>query len=68
MSVNVESKYFEGELTYIDMSWYKPFKPYGDLVITGFVYLFFLWRLFVHLPGIIHGSSGSVVSVNSREE
>lgn len=45
----------EQEIKVIDMNWYKPFKPYGDLVITGFIYLFFLWRLFALLPNIING-------------
>lgn len=49
----ITSKYYNGKLTIIDMSWYAPFKPYGDLVITGFVYLFFLWRVFVRIPSII---------------
>lgn len=62
-TTDIESKYYNGKLTIIDMSWYSPFKPYGDLVITGFVYLFFLWRLFVHAPGIIHGTGGDVVQI-----
>lgn len=39
----------------IDMSWYVPFKHYGDIIITGFSYAFFLWRLYVHAPSIISG-------------
>lgn len=46
----------------IDFSWYAPFKTYGDLIITGFVYIFFLWRLFINLPNIIHGLGGVVDS------
>lgn len=45
----------EQEVKVIDLSWYAPFKPYGDVVITGFIYLFFLWRLFALLPNIING-------------
>ena len=51
----VDSKYFQGNLTYLDLSWYEPFKPYGDLIITGFIYIFYLLRLFAHIPNIIHG-------------
>lgn len=40
------------------MSWYAPYKAYGDLIITGFVYVFFIWRIFIKLPGIISGTSG----------
>ena len=32
----------------------------GDLVLTGFIYLFFLWRLFISIPNIIHGLGGAV--------
>lgn len=55
-SSNIGSKYYNGKLTIIDMSWYKPFKPYGDVVITGFAYILFIWRLFVSVPNIINGS------------
>ena len=46
--------------TILDFSWYLKFKPYGDLIITGFVYAFFLWRLFISLPNIINGAGGFV--------
>ena len=52
---NINSKFYQGDLTYLDLSWYTPFKPYGDLIITGFVYIFYLLRLFAHIPDIIHG-------------
>ena len=58
-STNIESKYYNGKLTIIDMSWYAPFKNYGDLVITGFAYLFFVWRLFITLPNTINAVGGS---------
>lgn len=46
----------------LDFSWYAPFKTYGDLIITGFVYAFFLWRIFINLPNIIQGLGGAVDS------
>lgn len=49
-----------GNYTIIDLSWYAPYKTYGDLVLTGFIYLFFIWCLFVHLPNIIHGTAGDI--------
>ena len=61
-TTQIESKYYSGKLTVIDMSWYAPFKPYGDLVITGFVYISFIWRLFITLPNIINATGGSVSS------
>lgn len=55
------TKYTEaGEYVILDLSWYAPFKVYGDLVLTGFIYLFFIWRLFVAIPGIITGTSSSI--------
>lgn len=54
------TKYTEATTAVIDFSWYAPFKPYGDLIITGFTYAMFIWRLFIKLPGVISGSSGSV--------
>lgn len=52
----------EGNYTIIDFSWYAPYKAYGDLVLTGFIYAFFLWRLFISIPNIINGTGGSTVS------
>lgn len=39
----------------IDMSFYQPFKAHGDLIITGFFYSFYLWRLFVNISNILNG-------------
>lgn len=56
------TKYTEAQNAVVfDLSWYAPYKTYGDLVITGFVYLMFIWRLFVTLPNIINGSGGAVI-------
>lgn len=56
-TIDIDSKYYKGELTVIDLAWYSQYKTYGDIVITGFVYVFFFWRIFVHIPNIIHGIS-----------
>ena len=50
------------KLTILDLSFYKPFKPLGDLMITGFCYLAFIWKLLVSLPSIISGAGGLVGS------
>lgn len=61
LSINVNSnKYGVNQVTLIDLEWYKPYKTYGDLVLTGFIYAFFLWRLFISIPNILHGFGGSV--------
>jgi len=62
LSININSSYYTGELTILDLSWYSKFKTYGDVIITGFVYLFFIWRLFIHLPSIISGTGGGIES------
>lgn len=65
-SSNIESKYYNGKLTIIDMSWYAPFKPYGDVVITCFVYILFIWRLFVSVPNIVNGSGSQNVDNDNK--
>lgn len=62
LTTNIESKYYTGELTILNLSWYAKFKPYGDVVLTGFIYLLFLWRIFIHLPNIISGTGGGIES------
>lgn len=47
-----------GRTVFIDMSWYAEYKPTMDLVISVFLWLLFLWRIFLALPGIISGTSG----------
>ena len=54
------TKYTNETTVAIDFSWYAPFKSYGDLIITGFCYAMFLWRLFIKLPGIISGGAGNI--------
>lgn len=68
-TVDVDSEYYSGDLTVIDLSWYAPYKNYGDVIITAFAYVFFIWRIFKHLPSIISGfDSGSDVisNINKR--
>lgn len=62
LSVDVAAtKYTEAQkLKIIDMSWYKPYKSYGDVVLTVLIYVFFLWRLYIKLPNIISGVGGVV--------
>ena len=59
-TVDINSPWYNGEAILFDLAWYKPFKPYGDLVFTGFAYIFFIWRIYMRLPSIISGGSGIV--------
>lgn len=53
------TKYTNGmTVNVIDLNWYKPYKQYGDVVITAIIYAFYLIRLFMNLPGIISGVGG----------
>lgn len=65
--IDVNSKWYVGEITVIDFSWYAPFKNYGDIIITAFIYVFFIWRLFKHLPSIISGVDSGIDVVSSKK-
>ena len=54
------------DLVILDLKWYAPFKNYGDLVITGFVYAMYLWHLFIKLPGVISGTSGGIEVIERK--
>ena len=64
LEINIGSTKYTSQqsVVVLDFSWYEPYKNYGDLIITGFVYIFFLWRIFINLPNIIHGLGGVVGS------
>lgn len=55
---DAESQYNWGGLAVaLDLSWYARYKPTVDLFLSAVMLLFFVWRVFVHLPGIISGAS-----------
>ena len=47
---------YGGQVEMIDLSWYTPYKETVDHIISGFLWLSFLWALFRHAPGIISGA------------
>lgn len=63
ISINLslaESKYNYGSTAYaLDMSWYSRYKPTVDKLLSAIMWLFFLWRMFCALPGIISGTASS---------
>ena len=69
-----ESKYNYGGVAFaMDLSWYSRYKPLGDIIITAFVYVFFIWRFYCRIPELIRGAgiitdnaSGSSKEVNKR--
>ncbi len=58
-----ENNWYNGEIVVMDLSWYAPYKQYGDTIIAGFVYVFFIWRIFINLPNIISGAAGAISDV-----
>lgn len=54
-----------GTVAVLDMTWYSRYKPAGDAFLSGVIWIFFLWRVFIKLPSIISGVSGTVRSFDS---
>lgn len=68
MTIHVNSTKFtsEQDLKILDLSWYVPFKKYGDIILTGFIYAFFIWRIYISLPSIISGVGGSITNLPTQ--
>lgn len=47
---------YGGEVEILDLSWYTPYKGTVDNLLSGFLWLFFAWRLFKHAPSIVSGA------------
>lgn len=56
--------YGTGNYIIIDVSWYAPYKQFGDKVILAIVWALFLWHMFLKLPGIISGTEGSIMAAD----
>lgn len=63
-SINIDSDYLKGDCIVVDLSWYAPYKNYGDNVICMFFYLGFIWHVFTKLSSIINGVDSSYSTVN----
>lgn len=48
---------YGGEVEMLDLSWYTPYKETVDKLVGGFLWLFFMWKIFMKAPGIISGAS-----------
>lgn len=55
-----ENKWFNGQVVVMDLSWYAPYKTYGDTIISAFIYIFFIWRIYISLASIISGTGGAI--------
>lgn len=55
------TKYTEStEIKVIDLSWYERYKTYGDVILTGFIYAAFIWRIFIKISAILQGAAGGI--------
>ncbi|MGN1327823.1 MAG: hypothetical protein ACI4VQ_07105 [Clostridia bacterium] len=54
----------EQDIKILDLSWYVSYKDYGDMILTGFIYAMFFWRIYIKLPSIISGAGGGVVEAD----
>jgi hypothetical protein len=55
---DAESPYgydYGGEVNVLDLSWYEDYKPTVDGIMSGFLWLLFLWGLFKQAPNILAG-------------
>ena len=48
---------YGGEVEALSLEWYTPYKETVDKLVGGFLWLFFMWKLFQKAPGIISGAS-----------
>lgn len=57
-----------GRQAFIDLTWYAEYKPTMDAILGAFLWLWLAWRLFLSLPGLIQGFSGTYGSKNIEYE
>ena len=54
---DAEGRYiYGGTVKALDMSWYQRYKPDMDRILSGFLWIAYLWLLFRRLPDIISGA------------
>lgn len=56
---------YGGTIPFLDMHWYARYKKQGDLILSGFLWALFAWRMYLKLPGIISGASGTIGHISS---
>lgn len=59
---------YGGKVTVLDLSFYAPYKNYGDLIVSAFMWGCFIWRCFMHLHTTIRGVSDMKTSVDFIKE
>lgn len=65
---NAESQYnWGGRAVALDLRWYERYKPTVDQLLSALLYLWFAWRVFRRLPGIISGVDGDIPDVSVHD-
>lgn len=57
---------FKKDIT-ISLDWYTPYKQYVDGILSAFMLLFYIYRMFVSLPATISGTVGSMSSLERTD-
>lgn len=57
-----------GTVAFLDLTWYARYKGTVDSILGAFLWLLFAWRVWLKLPGILGGASGTIGSILSRKE
>ena len=55
-----------GTVPFLDLRWYARYKPTVDTIISAFLWICFVWRMLVKLPGIISGMPGDFVMASAH--
>ena len=55
-------------VVFLDLTWYERYKPYGDAVISSFMWAWFGWRLLHVIPGMLNGSAGLVPHIRTGKD
>lgn len=52
----------------VDLSWYSKYKSYGDMILSGFMWISYLWLLFKRAPDILNGAGMLTDLANNMDE
>lgn len=56
-----------GTVPFLDLRWYARYKPTVDTLISAFLWICFVWRMLLKLPGIISGMPGDFVMASAHQ-
>lgn len=65
-----EGKFDFGQDVTFSMAWFSRYKPTTDSLLSGILWLTFVWKVFVRLPSIINGvssASGDMMKIDNYD-